>query len=47
VTSLDDWEENLQKNFSTEVVTALKEKLNPEPFDLVMLALGSKQQVVS
>jgi hypothetical protein len=25
----------------------LKEKLNPEPFDLIMLAFGSKEQVVS
>jgi hypothetical protein len=47
VTSVEDWEKNLQKNFSTDVVTALKEKLNPEPFDLIMLALGRKLQVVS
>jgi hypothetical protein len=47
VTSIEDWEKNLQKNFSSDVVTALKEKLNPEPFDLIMLALGSKDQVVS
>ncbi|PNF25955.1 Aspartate--tRNA ligase, mitochondrial [Cryptotermes secundus] len=46
VTSVEDWEENLQKNFSTVVVTALKEKLDPEPFDLIMLALGDRQQVL-
>jgi hypothetical protein len=47
VTSIEHWEENLQKNFSSDVVTAMKEKLNPEPFDLIMLAIGSKEQVVS
>lgn len=47
VTSIEDWESNLQKNFRPDIVTALKEKLNPEPFDLIMLAFGSKEQVVS
>jgi hypothetical protein len=47
VTSVEDWESNLQKNFRPDVVTALKEKLNSEPFDLIMLAFGSKEQVVS
>jgi hypothetical protein len=47
VTSVEDWEKNLQKNFNSDIVTALKEKLNPEPFDLIMLAVGSKEQVVS
>jgi hypothetical protein len=47
VTSVEDWESNLQKNFRPDIVTALKEKLNPEPFDLIMLAFGSKEQVVS
>ncbi|GFG33298.1 hypothetical protein Cfor_01797 [Coptotermes formosanus] len=46
VTSVQDWESNLQKNFRPDVVTALKEKLNPEPFDLIMLAFGSKEQVL-
>lgn len=46
VTSIEDWESNLQKNFRPDIVTALKEKLNPEPFDLIMLAFGSKEQVL-
>ncbi|XP_021935407.1 aspartate--tRNA ligase, mitochondrial isoform X3 [Zootermopsis nevadensis] len=46
VTSIEHWEENLQKEFSSDVVTALKEKLNPEPFDVIMLAFGSKEQVL-
>jgi hypothetical protein len=47
VTSVEHWEEKLQKNFSSDVVTAVKEKLNPEPFDVIMLAIGVKEQVVS
>jgi hypothetical protein len=47
VTSIEDWEKNLQKNFGTDVVSSLKENLKPEPFDLIMIALGRKQQVVS
>lgn len=47
VSTIEDWEKNLNKTFSSEVVTALREKLNPEPFDLIMLSVGDKDEVVS
>ncbi|XP_069688003.1 aspartate--tRNA ligase, mitochondrial isoform X2 [Periplaneta americana] len=46
VSTIEDWEKNLNKTFSSEVVTALREKLNPEPFDLIMLSVGDKDEVL-
>ncbi|PSN35459.1 hypothetical protein C0J52_06622 [Blattella germanica] len=45
VQSVSEWEKNINKTFAEQTVTALKEKVNPDSFDLIMLALGPKEQV--
>ncbi|KAJ9592823.1 hypothetical protein L9F63_015514, partial [Diploptera punctata] len=47
VTSSNEWEQIMGKIFSTPAATALKKELNPETFDLIMLVLGPKEQVLN
>ena len=47
VSSIGEWEENMTKTFAKEAVTALKEELNPGTFDLIFIALGPREEVVS